>query len=299
MLDHFTVDGPNGIHDCLVLELLGPSVPDVIESLYSDGRLPAGLAKSTAYQALLGIDFLSSHKIGHGDLHSRNIAFALPSLASLDELQFFEKFGRPETAPVRSVGGIDLTAHLPNYIVRPISFHVRSMREGLRTSTVKIIDFGEAFFRGQSAVAVHTPLAVRAPEAIFDDWIDHRIDMWSMGCLLFELVAGQPPFDVVMLTRAILVSEMMEFCGDELPDRWREKLDAVGVGRTGSINNASCTLLDWLEDIYFDDNKMSEFTRQDIARVCELVTRMLKFKPSSRASAKEIISDLWFNGLKL
>lgn len=112
-------------------------------------------------------------------------------------------------------------------------------------------------------------------------------------------MAGQPPFDVVMLTRAILVSEMMEFCGDELPDRWREKLDAVGVGRTGSISNAPCTLLDWLEDIYFDDNKMSEFTRQDIARVCELVTRMLKFEPSSRASAKEIISDLWFNGLKL
>ncbi|KAH8158804.1 hypothetical protein CIB48_g9450 [Xylaria polymorpha] len=169
MLDHFTVDGPNGIHDCLVLELLGPSASDVIESLYSDGRLPADLAKSTAYQALLGIDFLSSQKIGHGDLHSRNIAFALPNLASLDELQFLEKFGRPETAPVRSVDGIALTAHLPNYIVRPISFHVRSMREGLRTSTVKIIDFGEAFFRSQSAVAVHTPLAVRAPEAIFDD----------------------------------------------------------------------------------------------------------------------------------
>ncbi|KAI0966139.1 kinase-like domain-containing protein [Xylaria arbuscula] len=196
MLDHFTVDGPNGIHNCLVLELLGPSVPDVIESLYSD-------------------------------------------------------------------------AHLPHYIVRPISFHVQSLREGLRTSTVKVIDFGEAFFRSQNAVA------------------------------LFELVAGQPPFDVVMLTRAILVSEMMEFCGDELPDRWREKLDAVGVGRTGSISNAPCTLLNWLEDIYFDDNKMSEFTRQDIARVCELVTRMLKFEPSSRASAKEIISDLWFNGLKL
>lgn len=26
MLDHFSVEGPNGIHDCLVLELLGPSV---------------------------------------------------------------------------------------------------------------------------------------------------------------------------------------------------------------------------------------------------------------------------------
>lgn len=101
-----------------------------------------------------------------------------------------------------------------------------------------------------------------------------------------------------MLTRAILVSEMMEFCGDELPDRWREKLDAMGMGRTGSTSDTPCTLLDWLEDIYFDDNKVSEFTRQDIARVCELVTRMLKFEPSSRASAKEITDHPWFGGLK-
>lgn len=91
----------------------------------------------------------------------------------------------------------------------------------------------------------------------------------------------------------------MEFCGDQLPGRWREKLDAVGVGRTVSISDTPCTLLDWLEDIYFDDNKVSEFTRQDIARVCELVTRMLKFEPSSRASATEIISDPRFKGLKL
>ncbi|KAI0879378.1 kinase-like domain-containing protein [Hypoxylon argillaceum] len=273
-------------------------IPDVIESLYSDGRLPADLAKSTAYQALLGIDFLSRHKIGHGDLHSRNIAFTLPTLTFLNESRFLEKFGRPETMPVRSLDGMALTAHVPNYIVRPISFNVQDIREGLRTSTAKIIDFGEAFFQSQNAAAVHTPLVVRAPEAIFDDCIDQRIDMWSMGCLLFELVAGQPPFDAVMLTRAILVSEMMEFCGDELPDRWREKLDAMGMGRTGSTSDTPCTLLDWLEDIYFDDNKVSEFTRQDIARVCELVTRMLKLEPSSRASAKEITDHPWFGGLK-
>ncbi|KAI8626873.1 kinase-like domain-containing protein [Xylariaceae sp. FL1651] len=199
MLDHFTVDRPDGIHDCLVLELLGPSVPDVIESLYSDGRLPADLAKSTAYRALLGIDVLSSHKIGHGvrpPFEEYHICFTEP--CHFGRVTFLEMFGRPETTPVGSVDGIALTTHLPNYIVRPIFFPVRSMREGLRTSTVKIIDFGEAFFPSQNAVAVHTPLAVRALEAIFDDWIDYRVDMWSMDFLLVEPVAGQPLFDKVM-----------------------------------------------------------------------------------------------------
>lgn len=66
MLDYFTVVGPNGENNCLVLELLGPSVPDVIDSFYPDERLPAALAKSTARQVLLGIDFLARYGIGHG-----------------------------------------------------------------------------------------------------------------------------------------------------------------------------------------------------------------------------------------
>ena len=66
MLDYFTLVGPNGTHDCLVLELLGPSVADVVESYYKDDRLPARLAKSFANQALQGLDFLARHGIGHG-----------------------------------------------------------------------------------------------------------------------------------------------------------------------------------------------------------------------------------------
>lgn len=64
MLDYFMVDGPNGTHGCLVLEFLGPSVQGVIDS-YRDHRLPAALAKSTAYQALQGLKFLLQHKIVH------------------------------------------------------------------------------------------------------------------------------------------------------------------------------------------------------------------------------------------
>lgn len=66
MLDDFTIVGPNGKDNCLVLELLGPSVPDVIESYYQDERLPAALAKSIARQASQGVAFLNQNGIGHG-----------------------------------------------------------------------------------------------------------------------------------------------------------------------------------------------------------------------------------------
>lgn len=80
MLDHFEETGPNGTHDCLVLELLGPNVPDLIDSSYSDERLPARLAKSVARQALSGVDFLSIHQIGHGGKFS----FQTLNVASLN-----------------------------------------------------------------------------------------------------------------------------------------------------------------------------------------------------------------------
>lgn len=65
-LDRFELDGPNGTHECLVLELLGPSVSDVVDDRFVDNRLPGELAKKVARQALLGLDYLHQNGIGHG-----------------------------------------------------------------------------------------------------------------------------------------------------------------------------------------------------------------------------------------
>lgn len=65
MFDHFDLEGPNGIHKCFSLELLGPSVPDMAER-YRDNRLPGGVAKAIAKQALSGLDALHQQKIAHG-----------------------------------------------------------------------------------------------------------------------------------------------------------------------------------------------------------------------------------------
>lgn len=66
ILDHFQLDGPNGTHDCLVFELLGPSVADLLDRRFHGERLPGKLAKHIAKQALLGLDYLHQQKITHG-----------------------------------------------------------------------------------------------------------------------------------------------------------------------------------------------------------------------------------------
>lgn len=66
MFDAFDLMGPNGTHECLVFELVGPSVPDMIKTHFPDGRLPGDLAKRITKQTLIGLDTLHQHNICHG-----------------------------------------------------------------------------------------------------------------------------------------------------------------------------------------------------------------------------------------
>lgn len=68
MLDDFTIEGPNGRHSCLVLELVGSNVADFIDAHCCDDRLPPRLARVVAKQTMHGIDFLTSKGIGHGGM---------------------------------------------------------------------------------------------------------------------------------------------------------------------------------------------------------------------------------------
>lgn len=68
LLDDFRHTGPNGVHSCLVLELLGPSIPSVIAAHFHDGRLPGIISKRVATQVVLGISFLHRNGIGHGGI---------------------------------------------------------------------------------------------------------------------------------------------------------------------------------------------------------------------------------------
>ncbi|PWY96163.1 serine protein kinase [Aspergillus sclerotioniger CBS 115572] len=287
ILDHFDLDGPNGAHHCLVLELLGPSVPDVIESRFRDGRLPGALAKAVTKQALLGLDFLHDQEIAHGDLHTRNLAFDIAPMDNLTEDEVIKILGKPEIGHVHRNDGQSLGPGIPEYIVRPASTSSWPL-----SHTIKIIDYGESFSQQSVPRTLHTPLEVRAPEVIFQDSLDYRVDLWSLGCMLFELFTGQPPFDSLFTTPKIIVGQMQEITNDALPERW---LGAWETMRGSTIMESSGPRLqEWLEEVYFDNEKKEDLTKEDIVQLGHIIQSLLRFEPSARASVKEVLNDPWF-----
>ncbi|EKV15731.1 hypothetical protein PDIP_39370 [Penicillium digitatum Pd1] len=308
MLDDFDLKGSNGSHKCLVYELLGPNVPDIIDANFSDGRLPGKLAKIIAKQCLIGLDSLHQRKIGHGgkslswkyfgqcspgiDLHTRNLAFAMPYIDDLTEERFIEMLGKPEVGYVQKRDGKCLEAGVPEYVVKPASYENHSWN---LAQDVKIIDFGESFLHTAPPKTLHTPLSLRAPEVIFQDHIDYRVDLWSMGCMLFELFVGQPPFDTFLITPTILVGQMREMATDEIPERWQDKWNTMNTGDVMATESTGPNLQEWLEEVYFDGPLSPDLTREDIVRLGQIVGRLLHFEPSARASARQVLDDPWFN----
>ncbi|RDW61130.1 uncharacterized protein DSM5745_10628 [Aspergillus mulundensis] len=287
LIENFELDGPNGTHCCLVFELLGPSVPDMIDMRFSDGRLPGALAKAITKQALLGLDFLHQQKIAHGDLHTRNLAFSIDAMENVSEQEFVETLGEPEIGRVYNTDRKDLGPGVPQYIVRPARrFSSRS------PSFVKIIDFGESFLQQSAPHSLHTPLPVRAPEVIFGDHLDCRVDLWSLGCMIFELFVGQPPFDSFLLTPKLLVDQMQELTNEPLPERWQGLWETMSGDVT--TEGSKIRLQEWLQEMYFDGERNTDLSGDDIVRLGNIIQKLLRLEPSARASAREILSDPWF-----
>lgn len=59
---------------------------------------------------------------------------------------------------------------------------------------VKIIDFGASCEDCATGFSYVQSRYYRAPEIVLGNNYDHAVDMWSVGCIIFELITGRPLF---------------------------------------------------------------------------------------------------------
>lgn len=64
--DDFEIEGPNGTHQCIVTEVLGPSIGTDVDEIYNEEWYPINIAKELVAQVIRAVAYLHSCGVVHG-----------------------------------------------------------------------------------------------------------------------------------------------------------------------------------------------------------------------------------------
>ncbi|KAH9223037.1 kinase-like domain-containing protein [Leptodontidium sp. 2 PMI_412] len=176
--DVFQINGPNGLHYCLVLPVLGPSIKDM-----SDRQLPKSLRHKASQQIASGLAYLHSLEICYGDLTYSNVLFELQDIQSWSKIQIYEHLGPARTASLKLLDG-SYSSHTPKKVVQAVKFS----NIGLDLlGNIRITDFSQSFFAKDPPDGLGTPPSFFAPEMCFGIPPSKSSDIWALACLIFEI----------------------------------------------------------------------------------------------------------------
>lgn len=166
------------------------------------------------------------------------------------------------------------------------------------SSRIKLIDFGSATYESQ----YHSPLIstrhYRAPEVILGLGWTYPVDLWSVGCILFELYTGQALFQTHENLEHLA---MMSCVLGPIPDRMMLRAEKSGK-KYFRVKGGRCAL-NWPK------GASSEASIQSVQRVqtlwniirCtehneffDLVKRLLTFEPETRCTSAEALQHPFF-----
>ena len=152
MLDWFDYHG----HVCIAFEMLGISVFDFLKD-NSYNPYPLDQVRHIGYQLCYAVKFLHDHRLTHTDLKPENILFEDSDYDTI-------------TLPKRKDKKRDV--------------------KRIKNTNIKLIDFGSATFDHEHHSTIVSTRHYRAPEVILELGWNQACDVWSIGCILFELYLG-------------------------------------------------------------------------------------------------------------
>lgn len=205
LLDTFQQEGPNGVHTCLVYEPMAGTVASLVTTFpgnfpvpgqvfdYRPARYEKWMGKRILKHTLLGLQFLHQNNVVHSDLQPGNLLFSPHHLDDVPEADLTQSTTDETTVSLQRKDGKE-DKWGPRYLALPQSLHKYANLE--QDMCIKISDLGAAFLKGNPPNKIVTPVALRSPEVILGRPVDEKIDIWSFGCLVFELMTGTRLFPV-------------------------------------------------------------------------------------------------------
>ncbi|KND91013.1 Serine/threonine-protein kinase SRPK, partial [Tolypocladium ophioglossoides CBS 100239] len=316
LLDEFEHRGPNGIHRCLVFEPMGPSVDSMVEELPQfkprqlgmKVRYSPQMAKSILKQSLQALAFLHENGIAHGDFQPGNMLFDLGDIDSKPEdvlRQEEDEQSRSISPPVQRLDGKQ-DKWAPRYLciaqpLAPFTYYA----EGFK---IKLSDMGGAYFFTDPPAKPLTPRGLRAPEMVLTGAFNKTLDVWSFGCLVFELITGQPLFCVPWWDEVDIVDELvlslttaLGALPDELFKHWErsslyftpeKKIFNFHLGGVPEGGEPLMAEQPSMEEMF--DRAGPELDEEEARKVKTLIRRILQYDPANRPSPVELLLDPWF-----
>ncbi|KAJ5384087.1 hypothetical protein N7517_001998 [Penicillium concentricum] len=243
LLDSFVLVGPNGIHQCLVLDLVGPSFESIQQS-YIDFNNHAHRAAfdnaefnnfthcshiefprifEVTKRLFMALRFMHGLGMCHGGINGANIAFTFRnSLRNATEKEVFGAMGSPHVFPLERWDGVPLSKGLPKDIVQSAQWNGYLDADEY---DIRLIGFGKSFVRGEEPDKLKQPVHQRSPEIIMGDKLDCRLDLWHTGCFIYQLLMYEPAFPGLSDDYEY-IRNIVGFVED-LPVEWEAKLEEL------------------------------------------------------------------------
>jgi serine/threonine protein kinase/tetratricopeptide (TPR) repeat protein len=110
----------------------------------------------------------------------------------------------------------------------------------LEKGEARVVDFGIGLALEESdaerlthtGVVIGTPAYMSPEQGAGSATLDHRTDIYSLGCVLYEMLAGEPPFEAPTV-QATIVSQMVD-----PPPRLRKSRPVVPLGIEATVERA-------------------------------------------------------------
>lgn len=193
-----------------------------------------------------------------------------------------------------SKSNIDSFASLPRKKIKGYKKRDEKIR-------VKLADLGNACWTDHHFTTDIQTRQYRSPEAILGAKYGPNTDMWSVGCMVFELLTGDYLFDPQQGSRYTKdddhIAQIIELLG-----RFPRYLALSGkysseiFNRQGELRNIHKLRLWKLTDVLYEKY---HFTRQESEEIGDFILPMIEINPDRRASAQDMLQHPWVKDINL
>lgn len=270
LFDHFKVMGPHGVHCCMVFELLGENLLTLLKYF---AKLPVqNNERNTRFGKGLPVGLV------------KRIIYDV--LVGLEFLHSSCNIIHTDLKPENIL------------LVHPVDTVIQHF-DSIQGPIVKIADLGNACWKHRHFTDYITTRQYRSPEAIIEHPYNQKVDIWSVACIVFELLTGDYLFDAKVDKNNLFTRDedhlalMMELLNMETipgPLLSRGKLNMKYFRRDGTLRNIKELLFWSIEELLQEKFGMDTSHAYEIAA---FMRPMLEMDPRIRCSAAQALRLKW------